>query len=193
MRLLNVSSNEDTTDRPFDYKLLARKTPGFVGADIKSLAKEAAVLAINRIFRDVLKDDSMHGSTNQNEPDNTVVDDTSIVAGITPLSSEKLEPLYVTMDDFLAAIPLVQPSSQREGFATVPDVSWDDIGALQSIREELTISVLEPIRAPEKFKALGLQLPAGVMLYGPPGCGKTMLAKGIANEANVNFITVKGP
>jgi ribosome biogenesis ATPase len=97
------------------------------------------------------------------------------------------------MEDFLTAIPLVQPSSQREGFATIPDVSWDDIGALQSIREELTMSVLEPIRSPEKFKALGLQLPAGVLLYGPPGCGKTLLAKAIAHESGANFISVKGP
>ena len=72
-------------------------------------------------------------------------------------------------------------------------MSWDDIGALQSIREELTISVLEPIRNPEKFKALGLIIHAGVLLYGPPGCGKTLLAKAIANESGANFISVKGP
>jgi len=97
------------------------------------------------------------------------------------------------MEDFLAAIPHVQPSSKREGFTTVPDVSWDDIGALASIREELTLSVLEPISHPEKFEALGLPLPAGVLLYGPPGCGKTLLAKAIANESGANFISVKGP
>lgn len=173
MRLLGEAGAATPSDRPFDYKVLARKTPGFVGADMKSLAKEAAVLAINRIFRDVLKDDSMHnGPSGHHENELAAADDDAgSVANVTPLSAEKLEPLYVTMDDFLAAIPLVQPSSQREGFATVPDVSWADIGALHSIREELTISVLEPIRAPEKFKALGLQLPAGVMLYGPPGCG----------------------
>jgi ribosome biogenesis ATPase len=110
-----------------------------------------------------------------------------------PLSEEEMEPLSITMSDFLEAIPLVQPSSKREGFATVPDVSWDDIGALGSVREELTLSVLEPIRNPEKFQALGIPLPAGVMLYGPPGCGKTLLAKAVANESGANFISVKGP
>jgi ribosome biogenesis ATPase len=115
------------------------------------------------------------------------------INSIVPLTPEQLNPLYITMEDFLAAIPHVQPSSKREGFATVPDVSWGDIGALASIREELTLSVLEPISHPEKFEALGLPLPAGVLLYGPPGCGKTLLAKAIANESGANFISVKGP
>jgi ribosome biogenesis ATPase len=170
-----------------DYKVLARKTPGFVGADMRSLAKEAAVLAINRIFKDVLEEQD----TQPGEGEETGIG--TEVAAVTPLSPDQMEPLYVTMDDFLTAVPLVQPSSKREGFATVPDVSWDDIGALQSIREELSMSVLEPIRNPEKFQALGLQLPAGVMLYGPPGCGKTLLAKAIAHESGANFISVKGP
>jgi ribosome biogenesis ATPase len=181
----------------FDYKVLARKTPGYVGADVRSLTKEAAVLAINRIFKDVLKEQNsqdlmaIEGSENNGNADSKYSRDIS--AAISPLTMEQMEPLMITMDDFLAAIPLVQPSSKREGFATVPDVSWDDIGALGSIREELTLSVLEPIRNPEKFQALGIPLPAGVMLYGPPGCGKTLLAKAIANESGANFISVKGP
>jgi ribosome biogenesis ATPase len=176
----------------FDFKLLARKTPGFVGADIRSLTKEAAVVAINRIFQDVLRDDSMHPSLG-NEEAGLVSSRNDLPSVLTPLTADRLEPLFITMDDFLAAIPLVQPSSQREGFATIPNVSWDDIGALHCIREELSLSVLEPIRSPEKFKALGLQLPAGVLLYGPPGCGKTLLAKAIAHESGANFISVKGP
>jgi ribosome biogenesis ATPase len=174
-----------------DYKVLARKTPGFVGADVRSLAKEAAVLAINRIYKDVLEQQDVQAGDETET--GAEMDASPEHAAVTPLTSEQMDPLYVTMDDFLAAVPLVQPSSKREGFATVPDVSWDDIGALQSIREELAMSVLEPIRNPEKFHALGLQLPAGVMLYGPPGCGKTLLAKAIANESGANFISVKGP
>jgi ribosome biogenesis ATPase len=191
MRLQGKDNNDDP-NVSFDYKMLARKTPGFVGADIRSLTKEAAVVAINRIFRNILQDDSFHESdTTKHNENNIPMELTN--ADVIPLSAEKLEPLYITMDDFLTAIPMVQPSSQREGFATIPDVSWDDIGALHSVREELTISVLEPIRSPEKFKALGLQLPAGVLLYGPPGCGKTLLAKAIAHESGANFISVKGP
>lgn len=176
----------------FDYKLLARRTPGFVGADIRSLTKEAAVVAINRIFQDVLRDDSLHPSLRNEEAD-FVAATSDLPTVLTPLTADRLESLFITMDDFLTAIPLVQPSSQREGFATIPDVSWDDVGALHCIREELSLSVLEPIRSPEKFKALGLQLPAGVLLYGPPGCGKTLLAKAIARESGANFISVKGP
>jgi ribosome biogenesis ATPase len=193
----------------FDFKVLARKTPGYVGADVKSLTKEAAVIAINRIFRDVLTDEGVMPSddfvenaglgakeASENETNDAAdqnSDTEQTFMSVTPLTPEQMEPLYVTMSDFLSAIPLVQPSSKREGFATVPDVSWDDIGALQEVRDELTLSVLEPIRNPETFHALGLSLPAGVLLYGPPGCGKTLLAKAIAHESGANFISVKGP
>ena len=182
----------------FDFKVLARKTPGFVGADVRSLTKEAAVIAINRIFQDILVDNEIHPTENfvidriggndntlgaipensaPNEPtssgnrkDGESAEATSSIITeirrLQPLTPEQLEPLYVTMDDFLNAVPLVQPSGKREGFAVVPDVTWDDIGAMHEIREELTMSVLEPIRNPEKFKVLGLSLPAGVLLYG---------------------------
>lgn len=182
-------------DGDFDLKVLARQTPGYVGADIRSLTKEAAVNAINRIFKNVLKDEALPSATttvDEMTSDRAMYDETDIMS-VAPLTEEQMRPLCLTMDDFIKAIPNVQPSSQREGFATVPGVSWDDIGALSSIREELTLSVLEPIRNPEKFKLLGIPLPAGVMLYGPPGCGKTLLAKAIANESGANFISVKGP
>jgi len=169
----------------FDLKALARQTPGYVGADVKSLTKEAAVIAINRIFKNVLVDQKLPSDMIDADDDNP--------PPVAPLTAQEMEYLYITMQDFLDAIPKVQPSSKREGFATVPGVSWDDIGALGSVREELTLSVLEPIRNPEKFKALGIPLPAGVLLYGPPGCGKTLLAKAIANESGANFISVKGP
>ncbi|KAK9761040.1 Ribosome biogenesis ATPase rix7 [Basidiobolus ranarum] len=97
------------------------------------------------------------------------------------------------MEDFKEALTKVQPSSKREGFATVPDVSWDDIGALQSVRDELRMAVVEPIKHPEFFRKVGIQAPAGVLLWGPPGCGKTLLAKAVAHESHANFISVKGP
>lgn len=169
----------------FNFKELARITPGYVGADVRSLTKEAAVIAINRIFKNVLVDQKLPSDMIDSDADNP--------PPVTPLTAQEMESLNITMQDFLEAVPKVQPSSKREGFATVPGVSWDDIGALGSVREELTLSVLEPIRNPEKFRALGIPLPAGVMLYGPPGCGKTLLAKAIANESGANFISVKGP
>jgi ribosome biogenesis ATPase len=190
--ILKTMTKDMKLSGDFDFKALARTTPGYVGADVRSLTKEAAVIAINRIFKDVLKDQKLPSDVlpESSESNNVSNDD---IAAVTPLTSEQMEPLHVTMDDFMAAVPHVQPSSKREGFATVPGVTWEEIGALGSIREELALSVLEPIRNPEKFEALGIPLPAGVMLYGPPGCGKTLLAKAIANESGANFISVKGP
>lgn len=110
-----------------------------------------------------------------------------------PLTEAQLEPLSVIMEDFKHALQKVQPSSKREGFATVPDVTWEDIGALQFVRDELRMAVVEPINHPEFFERVGITNPAGVLLWGPPGCGKTLLAKAVANESNTNFISVKGP
>ncbi|CAO3655616.1 unnamed protein product [Mucor fragilis] len=110
-----------------------------------------------------------------------------------PLTEAQLESLAITHEDFKHSLKKVQPSSKREGFATVPDVSWDDIGALQYVRDELRMAVVEPINHPEFFERVGITNPAGVLLWGPPGCGKTLLAKAVANESNTNFISVKGP
>lgn len=110
-----------------------------------------------------------------------------------PLSTRDLDNIYITFDDFLEALKFVQPSAKREGFITVPDVTWNDIGSLRDIREELKLAVLAPVKFPEKLKILGLTAPSGVLLCGPPGCGKTLLAKAVANEAGINFISVKGP
>ncbi|RKO89671.1 P-loop containing nucleoside triphosphate hydrolase protein, partial [Blyttiomyces helicus] len=110
-----------------------------------------------------------------------------------PLTPAELSDLCITHADFILALKKVQPSSKREGFATVPGVSWSDIGALTHVREELRMAVVEPIRHPERFSRMGISAPMGVLLYGPPGCGKTLLAKAVANESHCNFISVKGP
>ncbi|OCH94848.1 AAA-domain-containing protein [Obba rivulosa] len=110
-----------------------------------------------------------------------------------PLTEAQLAPLCITSADFVAALSEVQPSSKREGFATVPDVTWADIGALHGTREELHMAIVQPIRRPELFNAVGIQAACGVLLWGPPGCGKTLLAKAVANESRANFISVKGP
>uniref|UniRef100_A0A6E8VP53 AAA+ ATPase domain-containing protein n=1 Tax=Anopheles coluzzii TaxID=1518534 RepID=A0A6E8VP53_ANOCL len=105
----------------------------------------------------------------------------------------KLEGLCIERDDFIEALKTVQPSAKREGFITVPDVTWNDIGSLGDIREELKLAILAPVKFPHRLKLLGLTAPSGVLLCGPPGCGKTLLAKAVANEAGINFISVKGP
>lgn len=112
---------------------------------------------------------------------------------VQPMTDEELDKLAIQRDDFLDAVKHVQPSAKREGFITVPDVTWDDIGSLQDIRSELKLAILAPVKFPEKLQRLGLQSPSGVLLCGPPGCGKTLLAKAVANEAGINFISVKGP
>lgn len=109
------------------------------------------------------------------------------------IPEEQLSLLAVEMRDFDQALKKVQPSSKREGFVTVPNTTWDDIGALGKVREKLRVSVVEPIRNPQLFKSMGLTMPAGVLLYGPPGCGKTLLAKAVSNESRANFISIKGP
>jgi hypothetical protein len=110
-----------------------------------------------------------------------------------PLTPAQLAPLCITPADFMLALKEIQPSAQREGFATVPDVTWADIGALHATRSELHMAVVQPIRRPEIFRAVGIDAPAGVLLWGPPGCGKTLLAKAVANESQASFISVKGP
>jgi ribosome biogenesis ATPase len=116
-----------------------------------------------------------------------------LIAHPDPLTASQLEPLCITYSDFMLALKQVQPSSKREGFATVPDVTWTDIGALHATREELHMSIVQPIRRPDLFSAVGIEAPCGVLLWGPPGCGKTLLAKAVANESRANFISVKGP
>ncbi|XP_058459774.1 nuclear valosin-containing protein-like [Malaya genurostris] len=110
-----------------------------------------------------------------------------------PLPDEELECLSIERDDFIQSLKSVQPSAKREGFITVPDVTWNDIGSLGDIREELKLAILAPVKFPQRLKLLGLNTPSGVLLCGPPGCGKTLLAKAVANEAGINFISVKGP
>lgn len=110
-----------------------------------------------------------------------------------PLTEAQLAPLCITSPDFTLALKQVQPSSKREGFATVPDVTWADVGALHETREELHMAIVQPIKRPELFSAVGIEAACGVLLWGPPGCGKTLLAKAVANESKANFISVKGP
>ncbi|WFD25818.1 Ribosome biogenesis ATPase rix7 [Malassezia nana] len=224
----------------FNFRYLAKRTPGYVGADLTSLTAAAGIIAVKRIFQhlqdkepqDMQCDDAGATLDTQATPDampdappegeieakaeteahaeahvtmsSKFLEDlppavrTSSIATFLqrfphPLPDAELEKLAITNQDFLEALKVVQPSSKREGFATVPDVTWDDIGALHQIREELSMAVVQPIRRPDLFRALGVSASSGVLLWGPPGCGKTLLAKAVANESRANFISVKGP
>lgn len=200
IRILKAISKRLRLSGDFDFEKLARETPGYVGADLQSISKEAASIAINRIFSSIstsVNDDMVLEDTNDNTTYHSLENRSNvsdILKGkLEPYTEEELSNLFITMNDFLRAIKKVQPSSKREGFATIPNVTWDDIGALTKIRREMEMALIEPIRSRDKYKALNLNVPCGVLLYGPPGCGKTLLAKAVANQAQANFISIKGP
>ncbi|GCC37380.1 hypothetical protein chiPu_0015884 [Chiloscyllium punctatum] len=177
----------------FDFHQLARLTPGYVGADLMALCREAAMHTVNRVLIQQ-HEDSRQADTSQQQTELAEFERLcTLLKDPLPLSEKELQKLHIEMTDFTDSLSVVQPSAKREGFATVPDVTWADIGALQEIREELSMAILAPIRHPEHFQLLGLSSPAGVLLAGPPGCGKTLLAKAVANESGLNFISVKGP
>ncbi|WBW71739.1 ribosome assembly ATPase Rix7 [Schizosaccharomyces osmophilus] len=195
----------------FDFRQLAKQTPGYVGADLKALTSSAGVSAIKRIFNEltVSRKDSEDPNamlTDQEEitVDMDTVDDDnedmhmSVIQRYLnthpdPLTPEELKPLAIGPQDFVEALTKVQPSSKREGFATVPDITWSEVGALKSIRVELQMAIVQPIKRPELYKSVGITAPCGVLLWGPPGCGKTLLAKAVANESKANFISIRGP
>ncbi|KAM3863406.1 nuclear valosin-containing protein-like [Diretmus argenteus] len=231
VRILKTLCRKLKLPEDFDYQQLAQLTPGYVGADLMALCREAAMSAVNRVLfemQDQLQSKSQAATVElstsgpQDKAALPLVGEKSCAVGLSDghpsftteqhtleqgelcrllnvlkktesLSEEQLAGLSILMSDFQASLASVQPSAKREGFTTVPDVTWDDVGALQDIREELTMAILAPVRSPEQFEALGLSAPAGVLLAGPPGCGKTLLAKAVANESGLNFISVKGP
>ena len=176
-----------------DFKELVKLTPGYVGADISTLCKEASILAVSRIIQEQVEQDKLKKLNEplplegEEEPKKEVEEEEK------EEEFKDLEYMFIEMDDFRAANKRVQPSAQREGFSTVPNTTWKDVGALDKIRAELQMSIVEPILHPEKFKRVGLTAPAGVLLYGPPGCGKTLVAKAVSNESKANFISIKGP
>ncbi|MEW6410773.1 MAG: CDC48 family AAA ATPase [Nitrospirota bacterium] len=147
---------------------LADITHGFVGADLEALVREAAMSALRKILPEI---------------DFELAD----------IPYETLMGLQVTMDNFLEAMKEVEPSAIREFFVEVPDVKWDDVGGLDDIKEELKEAIEWPLKHSDIFKKANTNPPKGILLYGAPGTGKTLLAKAVANESGVNFISVKGP
>uniref|UniRef100_A0A665U0N4 AAA+ ATPase domain-containing protein n=1 Tax=Echeneis naucrates TaxID=173247 RepID=A0A665U0N4_ECHNA len=208
LRILKTLCRKLKLPNDFDYQHLAHLTPGYVGADLMALCREAVMNAVNRILvkikgmpqnRDVREQHTKYNKTVLQESGYDLLQHGELCQLLHDLrnpqtvSEEELSTLSILMLDFQASLASIQPSAKREGFATVPDVTWENVGALQDIREELTMAILAPVRSPEQFRALGLSAPSGVLLAGPPGCGKTLLAKAVANESGLNFISIKGP
>jgi transitional endoplasmic reticulum ATPase len=148
---------------------LAAITHGFVGADLSALTKEAAMNVLRRLM-----------------PNMKIEKDE-------PLPKELLDKLIVTKHDFREAMKIVRPSALREVMVEIPNVHWEDIGGLEECKQELREAVEWPLKHPEAFRRLGVKPPKGILLYGAPGTGKTLLAKAVAHESEANFISVKGP
>ncbi|OKL58777.1 putative AAA domain-containing protein [Talaromyces atroroseus] len=180
-----------------DLKTLAKRTAGFVGADLNDLVSTAGAAAIKR-YLEILKSNTgeemdIEGDAEQQVPEKVKEIRRLIKHAKDAPMGEETNPVLVSNADFFTALPKIQPSSKREGFATIPDTTWADIGALGGVREELVTAVVEPIKNPDIYAKVGITAPTGVLLWGPPGCGKTLLAKAVANESRANFISIKGP
>jgi ribosome biogenesis ATPase len=183
-----------------DFASLAKRTAGFVGADLKDLAGKAGSWQMAQ-YREALERQALDLEQTMDLDDSRDISPTaqSIMRLISTAKRNDIpeppgfEETAITMAAFDAVLPNITPSSKREGFATIPDVSWEDIGALASVREELQTAIVDPIQNPERYAAVGISAPTGVLLWGPPGCGKTLLAKAVAAESKANFISIKGP
>jgi ribosome biogenesis ATPase len=184
-----------------DFSILAKKTAGFVGADLKDLVGKSGTWSMDR-YREALERQAADAETDMEVDSNTTTPCAGVmrwrrlvkrVRNKDATRPQGFEHTAITMEAFDAVLPTITPSSKREGFATVPDTTWQDVGALGSIREELEMSIVEPIKNPERFRKVGITTATGVLLWGPPGCGKTLLAKAVAAESKANFISVKGP
>ncbi|NIO44177.1 MAG: CDC48 family AAA ATPase [Candidatus Aenigmarchaeota archaeon] len=168
--ILQIHTRHMPLEKGINLDKLAEITYGYVGADLAGLAKEAAMHALRRVIPEV-------SSLKEGEP----------------LPKEVLEKLKVTKEDFDYALRMVQPSAMREVLVEIPRVKWEDVGGLEEVKQSLKEAVEWPLSNPESFKKVGIRPPRGILLYGPPGCGKTYIAKALANETGVNFIAVKGP
>merc|ERR1719472_361203 len=168
LEIFRIHTRNMKLDDDVDPEAVARDTHGFVGADMAALCTEAAMQCI-REKMDLID----------------IEDDT--------IDAEILDSMSVSMDHFKYAIAKANPSSLRETVVEIPNITWEDIGGLEQVKRELMETVQYPVEHPEKFEKFGMSPSKGVLFYGPPGCGKTLMAKAVANECQANFISVKGP
>ncbi|KAG0456915.1 hypothetical protein HPP92_022072 [Vanilla planifolia] len=168
LEVLRIHTKNMKLAEDVELESISKNTHGYVGADLAALCTEAALQCI-REKMDVID----------------LEDET--------IDAEILNSMAVTNEHFKTALGSSNPSALRETVVEVPNVSWDDIGGLENVKRELQETVQYPVEHPEKFEKFGMSPSKGVLFYGPPGCGKTLLAKAIANECQANFISIKGP
>jgi transitional endoplasmic reticulum ATPase len=166
--ILRIHSKDAALSNDIDFARLAQLTPGFVGADLEALCREAAMNALRRVLPHI---DYQRGY----------------------IPYETLVNLNITMADFQAALREIEPSSTREVYVEVSETTWDDIGGLEKTKNTLTEGVEWPLRFPEIYANAKVEAPRGVLLAGPPGSGKTLIARALANQCEASFISIKGP
>jgi transitional endoplasmic reticulum ATPase len=166
--ILSIHTRGMPIDEKVDLKQISKTTHGFVGADLEILSKEAAMKSLRRILPEIDYDEEK-------------------------ISSEILEKIQITSDDFRDALKEVSPSALREVQVQVPNVSWDDVGGLENLKEELKEAVEWPIKYKDAYDYVNVKSPKGILLDGPPGTGKTLIAKALAKMTDSNFISIKGP
>jgi transitional endoplasmic reticulum ATPase len=169
LNILKIHTRNMPLAKDVNLKELAAVTHGFVGADLASLAKEAAMIVLRRVLPELKYDKDE------------------------AIPEEILQKLQITKNDLKDALKVVRPSALREVLVEVPNITWTDIGGLQSVKQELMEAVEWPLKHPDAFKRLGVKPPKGILLYGAPGTGKTLMAKAVAHESEANFISIKGP
>jgi len=166
--ILRIHSKDAALANDIDFARLAQLTPGFVGADLEALCREAAMIALRRVLPHI---DYQRGY----------------------IPYETLVNLNITMADFQAALREIEPSTTREVYVEVSETTWDDIGGLEKTKDLLTEGVEWPLRYPEVYSNVKAEPPRGVLLSGPPGSGKTLIARALANQCEASFISIKGP
>ena len=166
--ILSIHTRGMPIDEKVDLKKISKTTHGFVGADLEVLSKEAAMRSLRRILPEIDLDEDK-------------------------ISTEILQKIQITNEDFLDALKEVRPSALREVQVQIPNVSWDDVGGLAELKEELREVIEWPIKHKEAFDYVDVETPKGILLHGPPGTGKTLIAKALAKTTESNFISIKGP
>src|SRR6059036_2759740 len=168
LEILQIHTRNMPLDTDVDQDKIASVSHGFVGADLEYLCKEAAMKTLRRMLPELKLEEER-------------------------LSPEVLDKLIVTAEDFDNALKDVMPSAMREVYLETPDVKWSEIGGLEGVKKELQEAVEWPLKYPELYKTIGYNMPKGILLHGPSGTGKTLLAKAVATESEANFISVRGP
>jgi transitional endoplasmic reticulum ATPase len=168
MEILQIHTRGMPLDEDVDLKRFSEITHGYTGADLEALSREAAMKALRRYLPQINLEEKH-------------------------IPHEVLDVMVVNNQDILDAFREITPSAMREVYIESPNVHWDDVGGLEEVKQNLREAVEWPLKRPEMFKRLGIDPPKGILLHGPPGCGKTLLARAVATESEANFISVRGP